>query len=115
MNASDNPILTFLRSASLVKERELNAVVSSFLFVVVLMSAYYILRPVRDAMASDWSDAEVSWLWTLNFFTVPVLFRSTALRSHDFVLNSLFLRPMAFLRRRSCHFTCWVLSPLTEH
>jgi AAA family ATP:ADP antiporter len=42
--------------------------VSSFLFVVVLMSAYYILRPVRDAMASDWSDAEVSWLWTLNFF-----------------------------------------------
>jgi AAA family ATP:ADP antiporter len=32
------------------------------------MSAYYILRPVRDAMASDWSDAEVSWLWTLNFF-----------------------------------------------
>ncbi|MDB2660151.1 MFS transporter [Luminiphilus sp.] len=68
MNASDNPILAFLRSASLVKERELNAVVSSFLFVVVLMSAYYILRPVRDAMASDWSDAEVSWLWTLNFF-----------------------------------------------
>jgi AAA family ATP:ADP antiporter len=33
-----------------------------------LMSAYYILRPVRDAMASDWTDAEVSWLWTLNFF-----------------------------------------------
>ena len=68
MSASDNPILTFLSSASLIKERELNAVVSSFLFVVVLMSAYYILRPVRDAMASDWSDAEVSWLWTLNFF-----------------------------------------------
>ena len=68
MNASDNPILAFLKSASLIKERELNAVVSSFLFVVVLMSAYYILRPVRDAMASDWSDAEVSWLWTLNFF-----------------------------------------------
>ena len=68
MNTSDNPILAFLKSASLIKERELNAVVSSFLFVVVLMSAYYILRPVRDAMASDWSDAEVSWLWTLNFF-----------------------------------------------
>ena len=68
MSASDNPILTFLRSASLIKERELNAVVSSFLFVVVLMSAYYILRPVRDAMARVWSDAAVSWLWTLNFF-----------------------------------------------
>jgi AAA family ATP:ADP antiporter len=32
------------------------------------MAAYYILRPVRDAMASDWTDAEVSWLWTINFF-----------------------------------------------
>jgi len=32
------------------------------------MAAYYILRPVRDAMASDWSDSEVSQLWTLNFF-----------------------------------------------
>jgi AAA family ATP:ADP antiporter len=52
----------------MIKERELNAVVSAFLFVVVLMSAYYILRPVRDAMASDWTDADVSWLWTLNFF-----------------------------------------------
>ena len=53
---------------SKIKEREIKAVIFSFLFVVVLMSAYYILRPVRDAMASDWTDAEVSWLWTLNFF-----------------------------------------------
>ena len=51
-----------------VQGHEIKAVVGSFLFVVLLMSAYYILRPVRDAMASDWSDAEVSWLWTLNFF-----------------------------------------------
>ena len=40
----------------------------SFLFVFVLMAAYYILRPVRDAMASDWTDVQVSWLWTINFF-----------------------------------------------
>jgi len=63
-----NIILNFLKTASNIKEREVKAVVFSFLFVVVLMSAYYILRPVRDAMASDWTDAEVSWLWTLNFF-----------------------------------------------
>jgi AAA family ATP:ADP antiporter len=31
------------------------------------MGSYYILRPVRDAMASDWTDAEVSWLWTFTF------------------------------------------------
>lgn len=52
----------------MVKEHEVRAVIFSFLFVVLLMSAYYILRPVRDAMASDWTDAEVSWLWTMNFF-----------------------------------------------
>jgi AAA family ATP:ADP antiporter len=32
------------------------------------MAAYYILRPVRDAMASDWTDTEVSLLWNINFF-----------------------------------------------
>ncbi|MDB4177947.1 MFS transporter [Gammaproteobacteria bacterium] len=63
-----NLLINFLKTASKVKEKEVKAVIFSFLFVVVLMSAYYILRPVRDAMASDWTDAEVSWLWTLNFF-----------------------------------------------
>ena len=37
------------------------------------MAAYYILRPVRDAMASDWSDVQVSWLWTINFFASTAL------------------------------------------
>jgi AAA family ATP:ADP antiporter len=64
----NNPISKFLKAASRIEAKEVNATLSSFLFVVILMSAYYILRPVRDAMASDWSDAEVSWLWTLNFF-----------------------------------------------
>ncbi|MGB5327636.1 MAG: MFS transporter, partial [Gammaproteobacteria bacterium] len=51
-----------------VKPHEIPAAVLSFLFVFTLMAAYYVLRPVRDAMSSDWSDAELSWLWTLNFF-----------------------------------------------
>ena len=32
------------------------------------MAAYFVLRPVRDAMASDWTDVEVSWLWSMTFF-----------------------------------------------
>lgn len=64
----NNPVNKFLKAASKIEAHEVKATLSSFLFVVILMSAYYILRPVRDAMASDWSDAEVSWLWTLNFF-----------------------------------------------
>jgi ATP:ADP antiporter, AAA family len=68
VKVSNNPISSFLKSASKIESNEVKATVGSFVFVVVLMSAYYILRPVRDAMASDWTDAEVSWLWTLNFF-----------------------------------------------
>ena len=68
-----NLMVNFFKITSKVKEQEIKAVIFSFLFVVVLMSAYYILRPVRDAMASDWTDAEVSWLWTLNFFISTVI------------------------------------------
>lgn len=68
MPESNNPVTAFLKKASKIEAHEVKATLSSFLFVVILMSAYYILRPVRDAMASDWTDAEVSWLWTLNFF-----------------------------------------------
>jgi AAA family ATP:ADP antiporter len=51
-----------------IERDEIAAALLSFLFVFTLMASYYVLRPVRDAMASDWSDAELSWLWTLNFF-----------------------------------------------
>jgi len=51
-----------------VEPHEVSAATISFLYVLILMAAYYVLRPVRDAMSSDWSDAELSWLWTLNFF-----------------------------------------------
>jgi len=71
--SSHNSIRNFLKSALGVEANEVKATLSAFLFVVILMSAHYILRPVRDAMASDWSDAEVSWLWTLNFFISTVV------------------------------------------
>jgi AAA family ATP:ADP antiporter len=63
-----NPISRLLLKSTNVQPNEVKAAVLSFLFVFILMTAYYLLRPVRDAMASDWTDAEVSWLWTLNFF-----------------------------------------------
>ena len=42
--------------------------VLSFLFVFLLMAAYFILRPVRDSLSSDWTDEQLSWLWTSTFF-----------------------------------------------
>lgn len=58
----------FMQTLSKIEPNELKATFASFGFVFILMAAYYILKPVRDAMASDWTDAEVSWLWTINFF-----------------------------------------------
>ncbi len=58
----------FMQSLSKIEPNELKAAFGSFGFVFILMASYYILKPVRDAMASDWSDAEVATLWTINFF-----------------------------------------------
>ena len=57
-----------LRQLLKIEAHETRAALASFSFVFILMLAYYTLRPVRDAMASDWSDAELSWLWTSTFF-----------------------------------------------
>jgi AAA family ATP:ADP antiporter len=65
---NQNPLTRVILRSTNVRDNEVRAAVLSFLFVFTLMTAYYLLRPVRDAMASEWTDAEVSWLWTLNFF-----------------------------------------------
>lgn len=57
-----------IRAATKIEPNELKATILSFLFVFTLMAAYFILRPVRDALSSDWTDAELSWLWTSTFF-----------------------------------------------
>ena len=57
-----------LARACEIHPEEVRATLASFSLVLVLMGSYYLLRPLRDAMASDWTDAEVSWLWTFNFF-----------------------------------------------
>jgi len=66
-------LATVMRSLSRIEPNELRATFTAFGFIFILMTAYYILKPVRDAMASDWSDAEVSWLWTINLFITLAL------------------------------------------
>ncbi len=63
-----NPFERLMKAASKIEPNEIRAVFLSFAFVFVLMAAYYILRPVRDALPSDWSDTELSFLWNINFF-----------------------------------------------
>ena len=63
-----SPLQRFMNAAAKIRPNELTATLLSAVFVFILMTAYFMLRPARDAMASDWTDAEVSTLWTINFF-----------------------------------------------
>jgi len=62
-----NSFKRFMKVASKVEPNEIKAVTLSFFFVFMLMASYYILRPIRDAMSSNWSDAELSTLFTATF------------------------------------------------
>lgn len=68
-----NVLARIMKSASKIEPNELRSVLVAFAFVFTLMAAWYILRPVRDAMASDWTDTEVSFLWNVNFFVSVIV------------------------------------------
>ncbi len=67
-SVTQNRLVRLIIGAADIEANEIKATITAFAFVFILMASYFILRPVRDAMASDWSDAEVSFLWTLQFF-----------------------------------------------
>jgi AAA family ATP:ADP antiporter len=60
-----NILQRIVKSATMIEANELKTVLLSFSFVFILMAAYYVLRPVRDAMASDWTNTEISVLWNI--------------------------------------------------
>ena len=67
MVEKQGPFSRLLTATTRIERNEMQATVLSFLFVFILMAAYFILRPVRDAMSSDWSRVEISTLWTATF------------------------------------------------
>ena len=62
-----NVLERLMKRASKIEPSEIRSTLLAFAFMFTLMAAWYILRPIRDAMSSDWSDAELSTLWTLTF------------------------------------------------
>ena len=62
-----NIITRIIKVITKVEPNEVKAVALSFSFAFTLMASYYILRPIRDAMSSAWSDAELSTLFTATF------------------------------------------------
>ncbi|WP_299774693.1 MFS transporter [uncultured Pseudoteredinibacter sp.] len=63
-----NSIKKNIYSLTLMRPHEQKPALAAFLMALMLMASYFILRPVRDAMASDWSDSELSMLWNIQFF-----------------------------------------------
>ena len=61
------PISRYFRAATKIEAGEVRATLLSFSFIFLLMLAYNMLKPVRDAMAPEWSDIELASLWTINF------------------------------------------------
>lgn len=64
----DSALGRAVRAVTKIEQHELQATLLSFLFVFILMAAYFMLRPVRDSLSSDWTDVQLSWLWTSTFF-----------------------------------------------
>ena len=86
-DARATPLSRLLKMATKVEENEIRATVLSFLFVFSIMAAYFILRPVRDALSSDWTDEQLSWLWTSTFF-----FSAVAVSLYGAVISHLRLK-----------------------
>ena len=62
-----NLLQRLINKAAKIETNEIRAVLLSFAFVFSCLASYYIIRPVRDGMSSDWSDAELSTIWTFTF------------------------------------------------
>ena len=59
---------SILQKITKIKPNEIRAVLLSFAFIFSILASYYIIRSVRDGLASDWTDAELSTIWTFTFF-----------------------------------------------
>ncbi|MDP0492169.1 MAG: MFS transporter [Verrucomicrobiota bacterium JB023] len=59
--------ISLLCSLTQIKREELKGALLSFLFIFILMASYMILRPVRDALPSDWGDVSLAVQWSFTF------------------------------------------------
>lgn len=87
MTDKPNVVQRVLDSVSKVRPNEFQATLLSFIWVFTVMAAYYIIRAGRDALSSDWSDAQLSWLWTSTF-----VFSAVAVSIYGLVVSNIRFR-----------------------
>ncbi|WP_370978562.1 NTP/NDP exchange transporter [Agaribacterium sp. ZY112] len=73
-NTSNGAASVFCKLTKIEPE-EIKGALLSFLFIFLLMTSYMILKPVRDALPSDWGDVSraTQWTYTFIFATISVL------------------------------------------
>ncbi|MDH3620551.1 MAG: MFS transporter [Gammaproteobacteria bacterium] len=64
---SDSNSKGFLAAVAKIEKNEVAAVLLSFGLVLVLMTSYSILKPLRDALGGDWGNVGLAVTWTINF------------------------------------------------
>jgi len=82
-----------------VKEKEAKGAIIAFVFLFILFASYFIAKPVRDSLASDFTDTEVSTLWTITFFA-----STAAVMIYNFFLSKFSLKsliPAVFITLRA--------------
>lgn len=52
---------------TLIEPSEIKGALLAFIFVFILMASYMIIKPVRDALPSDWGDVSLARQWTYTF------------------------------------------------
>lgn len=62
----------FFSRLTKIKPSEFKAAIVSFVFIFVLMASYMIMRPVRDALPSDWGDISLARQWTYTFIASTI-------------------------------------------
>lgn len=55
-----------------VKPHEMKGAITSFVFIFILMASYMIMKPVRDALPSDWGDVSLAQQWTYTFIASTI-------------------------------------------
>ena len=64
----------FISRLTQVEPAEMKGSLLSFAFIFMLMASYMIIKPVRDALPSDWGDVSLArqWTYTFIFSTIAV-------------------------------------------
>ncbi|MGJ8692713.1 MAG: NTP/NDP exchange transporter [Thalassotalea sp.] len=72
-----------------IESSETKAALLSFLFIFLLMTSYMILKPVRDALPSDWGDVSRATQWTFTF-----IFATLAVILYNFFASKISIKKL---------------------